>query len=201
MILVISTIREPHAPEIEYMLERRRALGGFLPERRNNPRHGLVHSDGQDLQPARAAHYPQSIGRFSLAYKESEHGQQLHVGINEAGRLRPLRGRNQLCDAWRADDSGLHLLFDVRLPAHRRLDLAAMDQMSRGFIIGATAGRTTLTGEGLQHADGYSPVMGATNPATKIYDRRTPTRSPISSRQGWSRCSGQAATTRTSCTT
>jgi pyruvate dehydrogenase E1 component len=45
-----------------------------------------------------------------------------------------------------------------------------MDQMSRGFSIGATAGRTTLTGEGLQHADGHSPVLGATSPATKIYD-------------------------------
>ena len=45
-----------------------------------------------------------------------------------------------------------------------------MDQMSRGFIIGATAGRTTLTGEGLQHADGHSPILGAMNPAMKIYD-------------------------------
>ena len=47
---------------------------------------------------------------------------------------------------------------------------AAMDQMARGFIIGATAGRTTLTGEGLQHADGHSPVLAATNPAIKVYD-------------------------------
>ena len=47
---------------------------------------------------------------------------------------------------------------------------AAMDQMARGFIIGATAGRTTLTGEGLQHADGHSPMLAATNPAVKIYD-------------------------------
>ena len=47
---------------------------------------------------------------------------------------------------------------------------AAMDQMARGFIIGATAGRTTLTGEGLQHADGHSPILGAMNPAMKVYD-------------------------------
>jgi len=45
-----------------------------------------------------------------------------------------------------------------------------MDQMTRGFIIGATAGRTTLTGEGLQHADGHSPLLAATNPAVKVYD-------------------------------
>ncbi len=42
--------------------------------------------------------------------------------------------------------------------------------MTRGFIIGATARRTTLTGEGLQHADGHSPLLAATNPAMKIYD-------------------------------
>src|SRR5699024_6250744 len=47
---------------------------------------------------------------------------------------------------------------------------AAGDQMTRGFIIGATAGRTTLTGEGLQHADGHSPVLAATNPAVRVYD-------------------------------
>ena len=47
---------------------------------------------------------------------------------------------------------------------------AAADQMTRGFLIGATAGRTTLTGEGLQHADGHSPLLAATNPAVVSYD-------------------------------
>ena len=47
---------------------------------------------------------------------------------------------------------------------------AAGDQMARGFIIGATAGRTTLTGEGLQHADGHSHLLSSTNPATVSYD-------------------------------
>jgi pyruvate dehydrogenase E1 component len=47
---------------------------------------------------------------------------------------------------------------------------AAADQMTRGFIIGATAGRTTLTGEGLQHADGHSPILASTNPAVLTYD-------------------------------
>jgi pyruvate dehydrogenase E1 component len=47
---------------------------------------------------------------------------------------------------------------------------AAADQMTRGFLIGATAGRTTLTGEGLQHADGHSPMLAATNPAVVSYD-------------------------------
>jgi pyruvate dehydrogenase E1 component len=44
------------------------------------------------------------------------------------------------------------------------------DQLGRGFLVGATAGRTTLTGEGLQHADGHSPVIAATNPAALSYD-------------------------------
>ena len=47
---------------------------------------------------------------------------------------------------------------------------AAADQMCRGFVIGATAGRTTLSGEGLQHNDGHSPILASTNPAFKIYD-------------------------------
>jgi pyruvate dehydrogenase E1 component len=44
------------------------------------------------------------------------------------------------------------------------------DQLARGFLIGATAGRTTLTGEGLQHADGHSPLLALTNPAVVHYD-------------------------------
>ncbi|MEP7091771.1 MAG: pyruvate dehydrogenase (acetyl-transferring), homodimeric type, partial [Nocardioidaceae bacterium] len=47
---------------------------------------------------------------------------------------------------------------------------AMADQLARGFLIGATAGRTTLTGEGLQHADGHSPLLAATNPAIVYYD-------------------------------
>ncbi|MFD6065528.1 transketolase-like TK C-terminal-containing protein, partial [Rhodococcus wratislaviensis] len=47
---------------------------------------------------------------------------------------------------------------------------AAADQMARGFVLGATAGRTTLTGEGLQHADGHSLLLASTNPAAVAYD-------------------------------
>jgi pyruvate dehydrogenase E1 component len=47
---------------------------------------------------------------------------------------------------------------------------AAMDQMARGFVLGATAGRTTLNGEGLQHEDGHSHLLAATNPAVVAYD-------------------------------
>src|SRR5207253_5169470 len=47
---------------------------------------------------------------------------------------------------------------------------AAADQMARGFVLGATAGRTTLTGEGLQHNDGHSLLLASTNPAVVTYD-------------------------------
>ena len=47
---------------------------------------------------------------------------------------------------------------------------AAGDQMARGFLIGATAGRTTLTGEGLQHADGHSPLLAGTMSHVVHYD-------------------------------
>src|SRR5258708_36376398 len=47
---------------------------------------------------------------------------------------------------------------------------AAADKMARGFVLGATAGRTTLTGEGLQHADGHSLLLAATNPAVVASD-------------------------------
>src|SRR5699024_9879579 len=47
---------------------------------------------------------------------------------------------------------------------------AAADQMTRGFVIGATAGRTTLAGEGTQHMDGHSPILAGTNPGVKHYD-------------------------------
>ncbi len=52
------------------------------------------------------------------------------------------------------------------------------DQMGRGFVVGGTAGRTTMTGEGLQHGDGHSHLLAATNPAAVSHDRRSPTRSP-----------------------
>jgi len=47
---------------------------------------------------------------------------------------------------------------------------AAADQLCRGFVVGATAGRTTLNGEGLQHEDGHSPLLASTNPAVVAYD-------------------------------
>ena len=80
------------------------------------------------------------------------------------------RRRHHLRHARRADDPVLHLLLDVRVPADRRPDLGAGDARGRGFLLGATAGRTTLNGEGLQHEDGHSLLLASTNPACLAYD-------------------------------
>ena len=71
----------------------------------------------------------------------------------------------------RADGAVLHLLFDVRLPAGRRPDLGRPPTPGpAGFLLGATAGRTTLLGEGLQHQDGHSHVLASTVPVCRAYD-------------------------------
>ena len=106
-----------------------------------------------------------------LAYKESAQGQILHAGINEAGSVAAFTAAGT-CYATHGEPMIPVYVFYSMFGFQRTGDSiwAAMDQMTRGFIIGATAGRTTLTGEGLQHADGHSPVLAATNPAIKIYD-------------------------------
>ena len=63
--------------------------------------------------------------------------------------------------------------------------------MTRGFVLGATAGRTTLTGEGLQHADGHSQLLAATNPPSWPTTRRTGTRSRTSSRTACGGCTAR----------
>jgi hypothetical protein len=75
------------------------------------------------------------------------------------------RRGNELCHARRADDPVLHLLFDVRLPAGRRPDLGGADARARGFLLGATAGRTTLQGEGCSTRTGTACCSRRPNPA------------------------------------
>lgn len=106
-----------------------------------------------------------------LAYKESAQGQIMHVGINEAGAVA----------AFTAVGSSYSTHGEPLIPVYVFYSMfgfqrtgdgiwAAGDQMTRGFLIGATAGKTTLTGEGLQHADGHSPLLASTNPAVVSYD-------------------------------
>ena len=73
---------------------------------------------------------------------------------------------------------------------------AMADQLARGFLIGATAGRTTLTGEGLQHADGHSPLLAATNPAVVHYDPAFAYEVATSCRTASSGCTAERSTAR-----
>ena len=106
-----------------------------------------------------------------LAYKESEHGQILHVGINEAGSVAAFTAAGTSYATHGEPMIPIYIFYSM-FGFQRTGDSiwAAADQMARGFLIGATAGRTTLTGEGLQHADGHSPLLAATNPAVVSYD-------------------------------
>ena len=217
----------PESAEIQYLLARRRELGGFLPERRSAPR-ALVLPDAKTYDVARRGSGKQhaattmafvrllrdllrdkgigqrivpiipdearTFGMDSffptakiynpngqkytavdraqlLAYKESAQGQILHTGINEAGSMAAFTAAGTAYATHGEPLIPVYVFYSM-FGYQRTGDAmwAAMDQMARGFIIGATAGRTTLTGEGLQHADGHSPVLAATNPATKVYD-------------------------------
>ncbi len=215
------------AEPMQYMLERRRKLGGGVPERRtktrelklppektyDGPRRGsgkqqaattmafvrLMRDLMRDKEfgkrvvpivpdeartfgmdsffPTAKIYNPRgqtyaAVDRTQLlAYKESESGQILHTGINEAGSVAAFTAAGTSYSTHGEPMIPIYIFYSM-FGFQRTGDSfwAAMDQLARGFIIGATAGRTTLTGEGLQHMDGHSPVLAATNPAVKVYD-------------------------------
>ncbi len=114
----------------------------------------------------------QSVDReLLLAYKESPQGVLLHVGINEAGAAAAMTAVGTSYATQGQPLIPVYIFYSM-FGFQRTADAiwAAGDQMARGFMIGATAGRTTLTGEGLQHADGHSLVLSQTNPAVISYD-------------------------------
>ncbi len=113
---------------------------------------------------------PEDAGSL-LSYREAKDGQLLEEGITEAGAL----------SSWTAAATAYSVHGLAMLPFYiyysmfgfqRVGDLiwAAADQRARGFLLGATAGRTTLAGEGLQHQDGASHVMAALTPNCRAYD-------------------------------
>ncbi|HEV7169245.1 MAG TPA: pyruvate dehydrogenase (acetyl-transferring), homodimeric type [Micrococcaceae bacterium] len=106
-----------------------------------------------------------------LAYKESISGQIVHAGINEAGSVAAFTAAGTSYATHGEPLIPVYVFYSM-FGFQRTGDAfwAAGDQMARGFVIGATAGRTTLTGEGLQHADGHSPLLASTNPAVITYD-------------------------------
>ncbi|MCF3141569.1 pyruvate dehydrogenase (acetyl-transferring), homodimeric type [Paenarthrobacter sp. AR 02] len=215
------------APEIQYLMERRAELGGFVPERRRthtpvtlpDAKSYEVAKRGSGKQQAATtmafvrllkdlmrdknfgarfvpvvpdesrtfgmdAFFPTakiynpkgqnylSVDRdLVLAYKESPAGQLIHPGINEAGAVAAFTAAGTSYATHGEPLVPIYVFYSM-FGFQRTGDSfwAAADQMTRGFIIGATAGRTTLTGEGLQHADGHSPILASTNPAVRTYD-------------------------------
>ena len=124
---------------------------------------GIYSPQGQLYQPEDA--------NSMMYYKEARNGQLLEEGINEAGAI----------SSWTAAATAYSVHGKPMLPFYiyysmfgfqRVGDLiwAAADQRARGFLLGATAGRTTLSGEGLQHQDGSSQLVAATVPNCRAYD-------------------------------
>jgi len=106
-----------------------------------------------------------------LSYRESTAGQILHEGINEAGSVASFIAAGTSYATHDEPMIPLYIFYSM-FGFQRTGDglWAAADQMARGFLLGATAGRTTLNGEGLQHEDGHSLLLAATNPAVVAYD-------------------------------
>ncbi|KMY22897.1 pyruvate dehydrogenase E1 component [Actinobaculum suis] len=106
-----------------------------------------------------------------LSYKESTQGQLLHTGITEAGSVAAYTAAGTSYSVHDLPMIPFYIFYSM-FGFQRTGDQfwAATDALARGFIIGATAGRTTLTGEGSQHMDGHSPVIASTNPSVIIYD-------------------------------
>jgi pyruvate dehydrogenase E1 component len=213
--------------EMQYLLERRRQLGGFVPSRRTttvaldipaSERFGDVkrgsgkqkvattmafvrllkdlmkdkgfgdrwvpiipdeaRTFGMDsLFPTKKIYSPfgqnyTPVDReLFLSYKESTTGQILHEGINEAGSTASFIAAGTSYATHGEPMIPLYIFYSM-FGFQRTADelWAAADQMTRGFLLGATAGRTTLNGEGLQHEDGHSLLIAATNPAVVAYD-------------------------------
>ena len=217
------------APEIKYLHERRKALGGYLPQRRMKADEQLTvpsldafkavleptpegreisttqayvriitallrdQSLGQRIVPILVDESRtfgmeglfRQIGIFSqqgqlyepvdkdqvMYYREDKAGQILQEGINEAGGM----------SSWIAAATSYSTNNRVMIPFYTYYSMfglqrvgdlawAAGDMRARGFLMGGTAGRTTLNGEGLQHEDGHSHIIAATIPNCVPYD-------------------------------
>jgi pyruvate dehydrogenase E1 component len=109
--------------------------------------------------------------KLLLSYKESEKGQILHEGISESGAMGSV-----IAAGTSYATHGTHMIpvyvFYSMFGWQRTGDEMWLlgDQLGRGFLVGATAGRTTLTGEGLQHNDGHSLLLASVSEACVSYD-------------------------------
>ncbi|THF64295.1 pyruvate dehydrogenase (acetyl-transferring), homodimeric type [Pseudothauera rhizosphaerae] len=219
---------EEGSPECKYMMERRMALGGFLPQRRRKAEPLAVpgldsfdallkaSGEGRELSTTMAIVRimnnllkDKQIGRHLVPivpdesrtfgmegmfrqygiwnqegqkyvpedhdqlmfYKESQTGQVLQEGINEAGAMADWIAAATAYSVHNVQMVPFYICYSM-FGLQRTLDLAwaAGDQRARGFLIGGTAGRTTLNGEGLQHEDGHSLILANLIPNCVSYD-------------------------------
>ncbi len=213
--------------EIQYMLARREAMGGFLPSRKPAPSttvtpgtdvidpfrggskephpsttvafvrlltalmkvpevgrrivpivpdeartfgmesmfrsHGIYASSGQLYKP--------HDSDIVLYYKESSDGQVLEEGITEAGSMAEFTAAGTAYANYGVDTIPFYIYYSM-FGFQRIGDLAwaFADSRGKGFLLGGTAGRTTLSGEGLQHQDGHSVLLASTIPTLATYD-------------------------------
>jgi pyruvate dehydrogenase E1 component len=218
----------PNSPEVQYLLERRQALGGVIPVRRAStqvqldlPKDdvyaeymsatkgeasttmvfarilgrllrdkgigkrivpivpdeartfgmdplfsqiGIYSSKGQLYEPA-------DKGKGLLYYKEAKNGQVLEEGITEAGSMASFTAAAMSYSTLGEPMIPFYIFYSM-FGFQRTGDQmwACCDAMGKGFVLGATAGRTTLNGEGLQHEDGHSLLLAATYPSIVSYD-------------------------------
>ncbi|MEV0599386.1 pyruvate dehydrogenase (acetyl-transferring), homodimeric type [Streptomyces sp. NPDC050315] len=127
------------------------------------PSAGIYSPKGQTYEP---------VDRDQLMYyKEATDGQILNEGITEAGAMADFIAAASSYATHGEPMIPFYIFYSMfgwQRTADQMWQLA--DQLGKGFIVGATAGRTTLTGEGLQHADGHSHLIASTNPASLNYD-------------------------------
>jgi pyruvate dehydrogenase E1 component len=218
---------DAESPEMQYLHAKRKALGGYLPQRHtdcgslsvpalDSYANFALNADGKDMSTTMAfvrllgqllkdpvlgprvvpivadeartfgmanlfkqvgiyssvgqQYEPEDIGSV-LSYREAMDGQILEEGISEAGAIA----------SWTAAATSYSVHGLAMLPFYIYYSMfgfqrvgdaiwAAADQRARGFLLGATSGRTTLGGEGLQHQDGSSHLIAATIPNCKAYD-------------------------------
>ncbi|WP_316768512.1 pyruvate dehydrogenase (acetyl-transferring), homodimeric type [Streptomyces sasae] len=127
------------------------------------PTAGIYSPHGQTYEPVDADQL--------LYYREAKNGQLIDEGITEAGSMAEFTAA-ATSYATHGEPMIPFYIFYAMFGFQRTGDQfwALADQMGRGFVIGATAGRTTMTGEGLQHADGHSHLLASANPAAVSYD-------------------------------
>ena len=217
----------PKSPEVEYLMSRRRALGGPVPRRNTHAKQLEPPADaayaeaftGSEGRPAsttaaftallRNLLRDRSIGRrivpiipdeartfgmdalfrevkiyaahgqqyepvdaeMVLSYSEARDGQLLEEGITESGSMGSFHAAGTAYSTFGERILPFYIYYSM-FGYQRVGDLiwAFGDSRGRGFMLGGTAGRTTLNGEGLQHQDGHSPLLFSALPHVRIYD-------------------------------